>query len=165
MSSGAPRCSGGGAGTFEITWSRQRPDVGAVRDGHSLHLKVLGERGLVGLLLVATAILAILVGLAGRVRDAICGRVDVRGRRRHRLALGNAGRHVPGSSRSAGPRSPAARVSAGLRGATRGPPRARHWMNRLKPMTIDTVKRSAGLTRSSQWRKAAHGMEILFPDL
>lgn len=61
---------GSGAGTFELTWDRHRPDNLPVRDGHSLYLEVLGELGVVGLALVLTPILAILVGLVRRLRAA-----------------------------------------------------------------------------------------------
>lgn len=59
---------GSGAGTYEFTWNQRRPTPGLVRDGHSLYLEVLGELGLVGLTLVVVAILAILVGIARRLR-------------------------------------------------------------------------------------------------
>jgi O-antigen ligase len=38
-------------------------------------------------------------------------------------------------------------------------------LNPLEPTTIDAAKRFKGLTRPSQWKRAAQGMEILFPDL
>ncbi len=59
---------GTGAGTYEITWNQHRPDPGLVRDGHTLYLEVLSELGLVGLAFIMVAVLAILVGIALRLR-------------------------------------------------------------------------------------------------
>lgn len=59
---------GTGAGTYEITWNRHRPYPGLVRDGHTVYLEVLSELGLVGFAFLVTAILAILVGIAVRIR-------------------------------------------------------------------------------------------------
>lgn len=59
---------GSGAGTYAIAWDRQRPTPGLVRDGHSLYLEVLSELGLVGVALILGAVLAILVGVARRIR-------------------------------------------------------------------------------------------------
>ena len=59
---------GTGAGTYEITWNQQRPDTVLVRDAHTLYLEVLSELGLIGLALIGTAILAILGGVAVRLR-------------------------------------------------------------------------------------------------
>jgi hypothetical protein len=59
---------GQGAGTFQLAWERERDIAGTVVDAHGLYPEALGELGLVGLALLATALLAILVGLAVRVR-------------------------------------------------------------------------------------------------
>ncbi len=276
---------GSGAGTFELTWARHRPDVGFVRDGHSLYLEVLGELGLVGLALVATAILTILVGLARRVRGtdrilyatlfaaaltwagaagidwhwempvvtfwffALGGAALARGEDERRasprasaptwgrVAIAGAcsalalalpvrvaisqdrvqsaldafvtgrcadaqsaahdslravgGRAQPyeilaycaladgddtlavGQMADAARRDPQnwtlyyglARMRALTGRDPRGAAHEARRLNPLEPMTIDTVKRFDGLSRPSQWRKAAQGMEILFPDL
>jgi hypothetical protein len=58
---------GTGAGTFELTWARERPNQFTVRDGHSLYLEMLSELGLVGALLLALALAALMSGLAVRV--------------------------------------------------------------------------------------------------
>jgi hypothetical protein len=59
---------GQGAGTFQILWAGGRnSDVDAV-DAHSLYLEVLAELGLVGLVLLAVALLTLLVKLAIRAR-------------------------------------------------------------------------------------------------
>jgi O-antigen ligase len=60
---------GSGAGTYERTWTRARPDpakVGdlSVVDGHSLYLETLGELGLPGLLLLLAALAACLASFA-----------------------------------------------------------------------------------------------------
>lgn len=59
---------GRGAGTYEIVWNQYRPTAIEVRDGHTLYLEALSELGLVGFAFIAAAILAILVGIALRVR-------------------------------------------------------------------------------------------------
>jgi len=59
---------GQGGGTFQIAWERHRSFPGTVVDAHGLYPETLGELGLVGLILLATALLAILVGLAVRIR-------------------------------------------------------------------------------------------------
>jgi O-antigen ligase len=53
---------GHGAGTFEDTWARYRPNQQFVRDAHSLYLETLDELGVVGFLLLVGPILVILVG-------------------------------------------------------------------------------------------------------
>jgi len=58
---------GSGAGTFEIAWDRDRHTIYDARDAHSLYVEVLGELGIVGLLLVAGAFLTPLLALR-RVR-------------------------------------------------------------------------------------------------
>jgi hypothetical protein len=52
---------GTGAGTYELSWVRDRPVPGKVRDAHSLYLEVLAELGVAGLLALAAALLVPLV--------------------------------------------------------------------------------------------------------
>jgi len=59
---------GGGAGTYELAWERYRPNDSTALNAHSLYLETLAELGVVGLLLLVGAILAILGGMALRVR-------------------------------------------------------------------------------------------------
>ena len=59
---------GTGAGTFEHEWDEKRSIDENVLDAHGLYPEVLGELGLVGLALIATSILAILIGIARRIR-------------------------------------------------------------------------------------------------
>jgi hypothetical protein len=59
---------GAGAGTFESQWLRSRPSNGAVTDAHSLYVEVLGELGLVGLLLLGASLATLLIALALRAR-------------------------------------------------------------------------------------------------
>ena len=64
---------GSGAGTYQINWARERPrthPVQRVTDGHSLYLEVLGELGIVGIVLVAVVFLALLAGLVLGARRA-----------------------------------------------------------------------------------------------
>ena len=58
---------GSGAGTFELAWDRDRHTIYDALDAHSLYIEVLGELGLVGLLLIAGAFLTPLLALR-RVR-------------------------------------------------------------------------------------------------
>jgi O-antigen ligase len=62
---------GHGAGTFEDTWARYRPNQQFVRDAHSLYLETLDELGVVGFLLLVGPILVILVGAMWRARDPV----------------------------------------------------------------------------------------------
>lgn len=55
---------GNGAGTYALMWARHRPKEDPATDGHSLYVEVLGELGLVGLVLVVGAIVAVLGRLA-----------------------------------------------------------------------------------------------------
>ena len=66
---------GAGAGTYPLEWDRHRPAVYQVQDAHSLYAEVLGELGLVGLVLVLTAIILILAAFAARARgpDRVVG--------------------------------------------------------------------------------------------
>ena len=59
---------GEGAGTYQLAWARNRPYRFTVIDAHSLYIEVLGEMGVVGFLLIAGTVIAIMVGLARRVR-------------------------------------------------------------------------------------------------
>lgn len=58
---------GTGAGTYQLQWNQYRAVDHAVVDAHSLYLEVLGELGIVGLLLVGGSLLAIAIGLARRL--------------------------------------------------------------------------------------------------
>ena len=71
---------GEGAGSFEYVWYERRPSLLVVRDAHSLYAESLGEIGIVGVLLLAGALVVPLVAA-------------VRGRRR-RLAAPAAGAYV-----------------------------------------------------------------------
>jgi O-antigen ligase len=53
---------GTGSGTFEFWWTRNSDGSGTVRDAHSLYMQTLGELGVVGILLLAAFLLAVLVG-------------------------------------------------------------------------------------------------------
>jgi O-antigen ligase len=59
---------GNGAGTYQLLWAQKRPYLFTVIDAHSLYIEVMGEFGLVGILLIGGALVAIFVGLARRVR-------------------------------------------------------------------------------------------------
>ncbi len=63
---------GEGAGTYELLWAQRRTADYLTADGHSLYLEVAAELGLVGLVLLGAALLAIvvalLVPLRGRAR-------------------------------------------------------------------------------------------------
>lgn len=58
-----------GAGTYETLWARDRDSSFTVRDGHSLYLESLAELGVAGTLPLIVALLAILVGVAARIRE------------------------------------------------------------------------------------------------
>jgi O-antigen ligase len=58
---------GSGAGTFAIAWDRDRHTVYDVLDAHSLYVEVLGELGVIGVILVVLALALPLVALR-RVR-------------------------------------------------------------------------------------------------
>ncbi len=54
---------GTGAGTYALQWDRRRQEVVTeIEDAHSLYAEVLGELGIVGLLLLVTALIVILGG-------------------------------------------------------------------------------------------------------
>ena len=59
---------GEGAGTYELVWTRDRPNNGDVTEAHSLYLETLAELGVVGGLLLAIALVAILVGFLSGAR-------------------------------------------------------------------------------------------------
>ena len=61
--------AGKGAGTFETEWKQRRrnPNSPAV-DAHSLYLETAAELGVVGVLLLATVLVSIVVGLAWSAR-------------------------------------------------------------------------------------------------
>ena len=56
-------------------WNAERPAPGRVRDAHSLYLEVLAELGLVGAVLLATALLTIFIGFFKRLNGAARGPV------------------------------------------------------------------------------------------
>jgi hypothetical protein len=62
------RLHGHGAGTYELIWHRHGPYGFELFDGHSLYLESLAELGIVGLALVIAAVVALLVGVARRIR-------------------------------------------------------------------------------------------------
>lgn len=59
---------GTGAGTYQLQWAEHRTSSFTVINAHSLYAQVLGELGIVGLLLLLTALVALAVGLARRAR-------------------------------------------------------------------------------------------------
>ncbi|GAC1434235.1 MAG: hypothetical protein NVSMB51_00940 [Solirubrobacteraceae bacterium] len=61
---------GQGAGTYQVLWARNRRINSAVVNAHSLYLETLSDLGLVGLGLLAGALLALLSGLARLIRRA-----------------------------------------------------------------------------------------------
>ena len=62
------RFKGTGAGTFQNAWNRERERDFQVNDAHSLYIETLGEMGVVGLALLATALSSLLAGLVVRLR-------------------------------------------------------------------------------------------------
>jgi hypothetical protein len=59
---------GKGAGTYAVQWLQHRPYDFTVLNAHSLYAEVMGELGIVGLLLIVVLMLAFLVGAARRMR-------------------------------------------------------------------------------------------------
>jgi len=59
--------AGSGAGDYRFAWSQERPVDLYVVNAHSLYLEVMGETGLIGLLLLITP-LVITAGVVGAVR-------------------------------------------------------------------------------------------------
>ena len=64
----ADELKGTGAGTYELTWIKERPVEFTVRDGHSLYLETLSEGGLVGCILLGLALGAMGIASLTRVR-------------------------------------------------------------------------------------------------
>ncbi len=64
--SSADRLIGIGPGTFEFVWARSPDNFGFVRDAHSLYAENLGELGIVGFVLIAGFVLAVLGIAASR---------------------------------------------------------------------------------------------------
>lgn len=61
---------GRGAGTYALEWDRERIDSYQIEDAHSLYAEILGELGIVGLVLVIAALLLVLGGFASRARGS-----------------------------------------------------------------------------------------------
>ncbi len=59
---------GHGAGTYQYTWARYRPNAHIVLDAHSLYLETLDEMGVVGLVLLLITLFTILARAASRIR-------------------------------------------------------------------------------------------------
>jgi hypothetical protein len=59
---------GTGAGTYSNLWAKDRPETFDVQDAHSLYVEVLGELGVVGLVLIVTLVLTLLGGALLRSR-------------------------------------------------------------------------------------------------
>jgi hypothetical protein len=59
---------GFGAGTWQHLWAERRTTSFTMIDGHSLYLEMLAELGSVGFALLGTALVAMLIALAVRVR-------------------------------------------------------------------------------------------------
>jgi O-antigen ligase len=68
---GDHKLHGNGAGTYQLLWAEHRPASLRelyVRDGHSLYVEVLGELGIVGLLLLLVALGAVFIRLGNGLR-------------------------------------------------------------------------------------------------
>lgn len=59
---GTEPLTGTGAGTFEFWWARDGDAPDIVRDAHSLYFQTLGELGIVGIVLLAAFLIAVIVG-------------------------------------------------------------------------------------------------------
>jgi hypothetical protein len=59
----ADRLKGSGAGTYFAVWTRHGDNRQSVVDAHSVYVETLAELGLVGILLLVVALVALLVGL------------------------------------------------------------------------------------------------------
>lgn len=57
-----------GAGTYALLWDQERQREFQVEDAHTLYLEMLGELGVVGLLLILVVVGVVLIGLLLRVR-------------------------------------------------------------------------------------------------
>ena len=68
---------GSGAGTYANLWAKDRPEAFDVQDAHSLYVEVLGELGIVGLLLILALVGTLLGGALWRLRvdRAVAGAV------------------------------------------------------------------------------------------
>jgi hypothetical protein len=64
----AQRLRGTGAGTYALTWYRERPTAYKVVDAHSLYFESLSELGIVGLALILAVVGALLAAAAARSR-------------------------------------------------------------------------------------------------
>ena len=64
---GGARLTGTGAGTYRMEWERNRPNDENTNEAHSLYLETLSELGLVGAVLLAVALAAIVYGMARRL--------------------------------------------------------------------------------------------------
>ncbi len=62
------RLHGVGAGTYQFEWEKRRKIQTIVVDGHSLYIEVLGELGIVGLLLLLAFLVGIAYGIARRIQ-------------------------------------------------------------------------------------------------
>jgi O-antigen ligase len=57
---------GTGAGTYALQWEQHRPSQYTVVNAHSLYVEVMGELGVVGLVLLLGTLITLLVGVARR---------------------------------------------------------------------------------------------------
>ncbi len=64
---------GGGAGSYESWWDRHASFAYVLKNAHSLYFEVLGELGVVGLLLLLGSFLAGLIAAFSRWRDVLSG--------------------------------------------------------------------------------------------
>jgi hypothetical protein len=55
---------GQGAGTYENLWNQRRPVTFAIKDAHSLYVEVMDELGLVGIALLAIALVSMAIAFA-----------------------------------------------------------------------------------------------------
>lgn len=62
---------GSGAGTYELYWTRNRPNAFGARDAHNLYLETLADLGPVGLLLLSALLATPLVAFVVRRQDAL----------------------------------------------------------------------------------------------
>ena len=62
---------GGGAGSFEQYWNRNRPSIQTVKDAHSVYLETLAELGIPGLVLLVGVLAIPFTGLKARGRPLV----------------------------------------------------------------------------------------------